>query len=514
MLNLHPLVRIALALIIGIVIGDAIGSMLSVWVWLMLAAGSIVSALGLGRSRERWQGAMILLGTLFVGGALVSRQNTRINAPLPKHPVEYEAVVMSEPQVRGKTIACDLLITSVSGMPLSHAIAVKASILRDTVTHRWQSLHLGNGIRAESELTPVQSYYPMGNFSYVRHLHSHGFTAQTFIPYRNWQPQSVSLAGLSYLQRTRLHALKWRERLLNHYRSLGLEDQEYAIIAAMTLGDKSKIDRDTKQAFSISGSSHVLALSGLHLGIIYSILTLLFGRSRRWRWTGQALILTAIWMYAVIVGLPTSMIRATAMISIYSVCILLGRQRASINTLAFAAIIMLIINPLCLWDVGFQMSFMAVLAILIYYPTLFHLLTLQHWLTKWIWGLACVSTAAQIGVAPLVVYYFGRFSCYFLLSNFIVIPSATIILYGAALLIITSPIPLIRQSIAALLQSVTAFLYKSIDKIAALPAASIENIHITTLQLCLIYVVIISSTVIGAYAMKIRHQSKLEGFYK
>ncbi len=175
----------------------------------------------------------------------------------------------------------------------------------------------------------------------------------------------------------------------------------------------------------------MLALSGLHLGIIYAILTLLMGGGRRWRWLAQGIILTAIWTYVVLVGMPASVIRSATMLNICSVCLVLQRQQASVNTLAFAAIVMLLANPLNLWDVGFQMSFMAVLAIMVYYRSIYYLLPLRHRLARWAWGMASVSIAAQLGTAPLVMYYFGRFSSFSCLptsSSSLPPPSS---LYGA-----------------------------------------------------------------------------------
>ena len=297
------------------------------------------------------------------------------------------------------------------------------------------------------------------------------------------------------------------------FRSLGLDNEQYAVVAAMTLGDKSHLSKALKESYSISGASHVLALSGLHLGIVYAFLTLLLGGLRKWKWLSQALILTAIWVYVVIVGMPASAIRSATMLSVYSVCIILGRQRASINTLAFAALMMLVVNPLNLWDVGFQMSFMAVAAILIYYRTIYHALPLQNAMARWLWGLTAISLSAQIGTAPLVAYYFGRFSCYFILTNFVVIPAATLILYGAVLMLLTSPLPVVQEAIVTGIVYISGLLNTSLDQLSALPGASIEHIHINIWQLMLAYVTIVSLSVLGHYIRQARRQEKLDIFY-
>ena len=174
----------------------------------------------------------------------------------------------------------------------------------------------------------------------------------------------------------------------------------------------------------------------------------------------------------------------------------------------------MIANPLCLWDVGFQLSFLAVLSILIYYRPLYRLLHLQNPFAQWIWGLTCISIAAQLGTAPLVMYYFGRFSCYFLPANFLVVPAATAILYGAVFMLLATPIPPLQQYIATALGHVADWLNASLTALSTLPGSSIEGIVIGRLQLFIIYMILCSFTVIVRYAWKVRHQSRLEAFYK
>lgn len=174
---------------------------------------------------------------------------------------------------------------------------------------------------------------------------------------------------------------------------------------------------------------------------------------------------------------------------------------------------MLTVQPLELWDVGFQLSFLAVLAILVFYPTFFHLLTLSHPVSRWIWGMACVSLAAQLGTAPLVAYYFGRFSCYFLLTNFIVIPLATFILYSAVLFFLCSPLPFLQQLPATLLTVLSQLMNDFLGRIARLPGASIEGLQPSVLQLSLLYLLIASVSVIVYTLQKVSRLHKLDAFH-
>lgn len=304
---------------------------------------------------------------------------------------------------------------------------------------------------------------------------------------RQWVQKQKEPDANTMVGRSRLFFLKQREKLLERYRQQGLEDDAYALVAAMTLGDKTAIDKDLRQTYNISGAAHVLALSGLHMGIIYAALTLLtFGRRRRI--VTQALIVIALWAFVFLVGMPASAVRAAAMLSLYALLTLGYREKASINALAFTALVMLSISPYTLFDVGFQMSFLAVLSILVWTPVL------NDWVSpalqrrwpplRWAWGLTAVTLAAQLGVVPLIAYYFGRISTYFLLSSFVAIPAVTVIVWLA---LATLLIP----GLTPVLTAVTNGLNACLDAISRLPGANIEGLRPTLLQVCLTYVLIL-----------------------
>jgi competence protein ComEC len=511
-LNSYPLLRIALMLIAGILIGDRWGCALPLWSWIVVA-GAIVMTMVLGkRLNVCLQGAGLMASVLLLGAFLVSYRNRELQFRMPVAETEYEAVVTSQPQQRGKTLQCEMVVTRLGERYLTQPMKVRATLLRDT-TPAAPLLCVGDGIKAQSAFEPLRPWRQGSNFDDVRWLHTRGVAAQTFVYYSHWQKAAVSLQPLTHFERAQRKALRWRQQLLGQYERLALADQQLAVVAAMTLGDKSFLSRETRDRYAIAGASHVLALSGLHLGIIYTILTLLLGGGRRWRWLCHGIVLTAVWSYVVMVGMAPSVIRSAAMLTICSICTVLQRQQVSVNTLAFAAIVMLMVNPLNLWDVGFQMSFMAVMAIVIVYRPLFHVLPLTNRLLRWAWGLTAVSMAAQMGTAPLVLYYFGRFSTYFLLTNFIVIPGATLILYGAVALAVTMPIPALQQVVAQALAMTAGWLNRALAWTAALPGADISHIRINTLQLVLIYVAIIAFGIVANRIYRIRNQAKLEAFY-
>ena len=234
----------------------------------------------------------------------------------------------------------------------------------------------------------------------------------------------------------------------------------------------------------------MLALSGLHLMIIYAVISLMVGWWR-WRMVSQVATVLAVWAFAFLVGLSPSVVRSAFMISVYALASLGYRERMSVNTLAFTAIVMLAVNPLAMYDIGFQLSFMAVLWIVLLNPLLgsiipLHVQQRHRWLSM-LWGMTTVSVSAQVGTAPLVAYYFGRLPVYFLLSNYIVIPAATLILYLALASVLTGWWTVVQHGLVVALATIVSWMNSALEWIAQLPKSSVEGLNLSTLQVCLIY---------------------------
>ena len=291
------------------------------------------------------------------------------------------------------------------------------------------------------------------------------------------------------IERTQQYFLHQRSILLERLESAGLSDDQYAVVAAMALGDKSALTKELRETYSKTGASHILALSGLHLGIIYALLSMLIV-GRRWQMITQVAIILSIWAFVFLVGMSASVVRSAVMLTVYALLAIGHRHKMSINTLAFTAIVMLLVTPKALFDVGFQMSFMAVFSILLFVPLFYRPFSAEYLMThraiSWLWGMVAVSIAAQIGVAPLIAYYFGRFSCYFLLTNFIVIPAATIILYLSLATLLIPSIGVVLASIVGLLNTTLLF-------IATIPGATIEDLHPSIMLTVSIYGVIFAT---------------------
>ena len=239
------------------------------------------------------------------------------------------------------------------------------------------------------------------------------------------------------------HKVPLQVRLYKRLESAGLSGDELATTGALTLGYKDDIDPEVRRHFQASGAAHVLAVSGLHTGILYGLvlwLLTLGGRfkplyeNRLGRCLISGIVIAVMWGYAWLTGMTPSVVRAVLMVTIFEVGRMLYWQAFSLNTIAAAAVLILAIRPADLWSVSFQLSFAATTAIVVMAKECekyFHSRNLDRkWygrIISWIIGTIIISLAAQIGTLPITMYYFGQISCYFLLTNLIVLPIATVL---------------------------------------------------------------------------------------
>lgn len=247
--------------------------------------------------------------------------------------------------------------------------------------------------------------------------------------------------------------------------------EERSIAQALLLGNKDLLSHTTKLNFSNSGAMHVLAVSGLHVGIIYLILShmLFFFNSNSQ--SKVILLISGIWVYAIITGGSPSVLRAATMFSFIAI----GKgtkQHVSIyNLLAASALILTTFQANIILHIGFQLSYCAVISIIYFQPKIYSLYLPKQWIIDKIWILSSVSIAAQIGTLPLSLYYFHQFPIYFLLSNILVIPAASLIIYLGILTFVSSPFDCLLSPIGQLLQNVLSCLNESLRILSNLPGA-------------------------------------------
>ncbi len=489
--SLYPLVPLALCFICGIFFGERCGLPFG-WVMVLCLSGLLLLA-SLLLIRRPLLNTLILLALTFVVGILsVGVANRNLSAPHLPSLSTVEAVVVDEPVPVGKSnLRADVVILS---GPLTGK-GVRAYFIRnDDEEHNSRSLSVGDGVVFKATMKkPLQHSETL--FYYAGYLKSRGIVATTKVWSSCWRTAILDLSPLPLLTRARISALRLRHRIESHYARLGLSGQALAVSSAMVLGNKAAVSADVRNAYSVSGTSHVLALSGLHLSIIYSLLTLL-SLGRKGRAVHEIVAVAAMWCYVFMVGLPPSVVRAAVMVTVYSIVGLTGRRGASLNVLAFAALIMLVSNPFSLFDIGFQLSFTSMIFILTFHERLSSIVPMpyqqSHPAVRFFWQLVLLSAIATLGTLPLVAAYFGRLPVYFLVANLIVVPSATLIIHAFLALPLLSLVPVVGGWTVSLLGSVVEWVGNILNFISSWPCASISVPSMSSFQVSLLYVAVVS----------------------
>jgi competence protein ComEC len=332
-----------------------------------------------------------------------------------------------------------------------------------------------------------------GEFDFKRYLSFKNIYYQQFVLAEQvrWLAPADRKGFIYYSHQARA----WAQSKLNQYVA---GEQRQSIAAALVLGVTDGIDTDLLNAYAASGAMHVLAVSGLHVGIIYGILLVLLRPLNRFawsRWAVAAISLICLWVFAFVTGLSPSVLRAVVMFSFVAIARPFGKRTNIYNTLAASAFVLLLYNPYLIMSVGFQLSYLAVLGIVYLQRPIYNLWEVENRLGDWIWQITCVSIAAQVATFSLGLLYFHQFPVYFLISNLFVIPLSTGVLVLGILVLAFSFISPLAIMLGKLLTGTIYLLNETVFITEKLPFSLISDIHITTLQcwllmaflLCLIF---------------------------
>ena len=249
------------------------------------------------------------------------------------------------------------------------------------------------------------------------------------------------------------------------------EGDELAVMRALAIGDKSSLTRDLRRTYRDSGAMHLLALSGLHVGIIYALIASalsVLGNSRPAKAVRSLAILSFLWFYALISGLSPSISRAVIMITIFEISGFVGTKRDGPSSVAASALLITLFAPEAPRNIGFQLSYSAVIAIYTIYPRLRPLLQTGSRLLRYIWDSACIAISCQCTCGVLGWLYFGTFPRYFLLTNILAVPLATAIMYLTAATMLSVTIPGVSELSARMLRGAIHLLNELLSIIASL----------------------------------------------
>ncbi len=437
-------------------------------------------------------GLFIFLLIFSFGQFRVSKINSAMQLYNTDSISSFKGKLKRSPDEKANSLACVLELDAVNkrGVWERERVLVLLYLAKDSLS---RSLKFGDQILVSSKLNRVRNSGNPNEFDYATYLKHQSILYSSYASGNQWciteRDEGVSLKGL---------ALGWREKLLRIYKRTGLKDEAYEILAALTLGAREEVSDDVKQVWTSAGATHVLAVSGLHVGIIFGIMQFLFSfmkGSKIGRILRAVILIMSLWLYALLTGLSPSVMRAACMFSILALGLAINRKGTIYNSLSVSAFLLLIIDPYVLFQVGFQFSYLAVVSIVFFQPKLEDLFQFHSFIPRWSWKLFTVSVAAQIGTFPLAVFYFHQFPTYFFLSNFVIIPFAGLLIYGSAFLLIFSEINVLSKALSFLLQHFVEWIHWLIYQIQALPGSLLEKITFSPFQVILIYAFIIGLTV-------------------
>ena len=351
-------------------------------------------------------------------------------------------------------------------------------------------LSYGSQLVINKPLQEIKNSGNPGGFDYKRYSLFQGTTHQVYLKENKFVVLSEKDQQTipRFINSTRIKVLNILRKNIKGEKELGLAE-------ALLIGYKNDLDKTLVQSYSNTGVVHVIAISGLHLGLIYWLLLWIFKplHKKKFRWFRPVFILTGLWLFTLLAGAQPSVLRSAFMFT----CIVIGdsfERRSSIyNSLAFSALLLLCINPFWLWDVGFQLSYAAVLSIVVFMQPIYHWFYVKNKLLDLIWKLNAVTIAAQVLTIPVSIYHFHQFPASFLLTNFIAVPLSSLILFGEIVLCAVSFVPAVSAIIGKIISWLIWLMNTYIERVEKLPFSLWDGLQVSIPQVILLIVITIGA---------------------
>lgn len=328
-------------------------------------------------------------------------------------------------------------------------------------------------------------------FDYKDYMRKKGVTHQVYLKSDEWQDLNRNEANPIY------SFSYWiRDFLLDTMQKLGVKEDEYAVAAAILLGYDDSLPQELRQKYVAAGAMHILCVSGLHVGVIFMVfsymLVFLDDRKKKQRVLKQFVLLVLIWFYALLAGLAPSILRATIMLSFVIIGNVIDRKGVLLNSLAASAFILLCINPANLFDIGFLLSYVAVIGIVVLQQPISRMFYSKYKIVNKIWEMTSVTIAAQIATTPFTIYYFHQFPIYFWLSNLFMTPISSIVIIGGMIMLLIFFIPYINNIIAYLVSKMIFVMNYGVSWIESLPYSIVKGIYINEMQFVILLLIILA----------------------
>ena len=492
-----PLVRLLIPFIVGIYLGETV--VFFQQELLLVIVGLFIGLSWVSRTsfdfKDRWKtGVIIYLFFLVVGYCSTIQHDERSNPKHFKNFIDKENTVIGKianyPSYKGQFIKIELETEGIRSKDSTFVKCTGTALLYLKKIDTSTVIHYGDRLIFKGTLQLVAPPKNPAAFDYQAYLHFQNIHYQSFVEATNWKVLSNQQAPFIFQIAYALQR-RFTQTLADYLEN----PASFAIAAAMTLGYKSAMTEDVKTAYSESGAIHVLAVSGLHVGIISEVLLLILGffanRQSYWKYIKWLLCLGFIWSFVLLVGATNSVVRAALMFSFLNFARILRRDIHPFNSLAAAAFCILVYDPYALFQVGFQFSFLAVVGIFLFYKNIYKFWIPANAYLNFFWQLTVLGISAQLMVTPLSMYYFHQLPMYSLLSGLFVVPFAMIILYMSLSLLLFSWSPILATYIGIGLSFIIEFQNKLIFLIQQLPFHLVDGIWLQPYEVAYLYISLI-----------------------
>lgn len=351
------------------------------------------------------------------------------------------------------------------------------------------ALRYGDLITIEAPIGEVAGPKNPGEFDYRSYLFRRGITGQVYIKEGGWMDLNANEGSALYA-----FSYRFRDELLTLLQRSGLSDDEFGVAAAVLLGYDDKLADEVRSNYVAAGAMHILCVSGLHVGIIYLLASFLLGfldRKRSLKVLKQILLLALIWFYALIAGLSPSILRASMMISFVIIGELIHRKGFILNSIAASAFVLLCINPYNLFEVGFQLSYAAVVGIVVLHRPIYNLLYVKNKFLDKVWSITALSVAAQLGTIPFTLFYFSQLSTYFWLSNLFVTPLSFAVVISGMVLLLLAWVPYLGVLLGRVVWAAVYAMNWVVAKIESLPISIIKGVYVNGFEFAMLFLAFI-----------------------
>jgi competence protein ComEC len=492
--SVRPFVRIVLFYVAGIILGNNLSefeihnSLILALCCVFLIAGFAI-ARWFSSYKFRWFTGVFFLLSMFAFGMFNSSfQKNNLSTYGDFEKIEtFIAEVVNDPLQTQKAVKFEI-VANPNNDSLGRKFRVMVYLEK---TAKSLNLVYGDKFIFQSKLRLFTNAGNPGEFDYGVFLRRKGIVYTTYLNKDQWR-------YLKYDPSNKLiaYAKRLREKLLKKLKEYSYFDGTYEVAAAILLGYDSLMDVETEQDFVRAGAMHILCVSGLHVGVIFMIVSLIlnFLKSTKGGTILRIfLLLIVVWTYALLTGMSPSIQRASVMLSFFILGEAFSRLKDSYNTLAASAFLMLLLDPNLIYSVGFQLSYAAVIGIISIYRPVYNLLYFKNRFIDYLWSISAVSIAAQLGTFPIATHYFHFFPTYFWLVNLVVIPLSFLVIISGFVFLLLSWVPYLSMATGFINSIFVAGLNEIVAFVELLPFHGFDNIHMPLPKLVLVYLIIFIS---------------------